>query len=100
MTTTTDHFTAWLSTSADVTDGVCDVAVLADTVVNYKGENEPVWESTGDPLFTAPTTVDTEDGDHADAQRQAERLLADAGWTLAGRWEAVDTGYVVTVERV
>jgi hypothetical protein len=93
--TTATHFTAWLTTTTSALDqDNADVVVLEDEEL-AEGE----WTSTGDPLFTAVTDVPAEDGDHGKAQREATDLLATAGWTTTGSWHAVDTGYVVTVER-
>lgn len=94
-----EHFTAWLTTDTSCLDQACaDVVVLRDEL---RGEpDDPnAWSSTGDPLFTATTTVDAKDGDQADAMREAEELLQAAGWELDGKWEPVTTGATVTVTR-
>jgi hypothetical protein len=101
---TATHFTAWLTVDTTCLTGpVCDVAVLQDEAVSYRadqdGTESPVWGSTGDPLFHADTTVDAKDGDHDDAIKQAKELLDNAGWTITGDWDTVDTGYIATVER-
>lgn len=83
-------FTAWLTTdrSATATDA-CDVVVLKDDSTDPED-----WEQ-----FHAITTVDARTGDHDDAIKQARDLLEDAGWHMVGKWNAVPTGYVITVER-
>jgi hypothetical protein len=93
------HFTAWLTTTRSELDGDdCDVTVLADDVAGWK-KGKPDWSSTGDLLFHALTGIDASDGDHDEAADRAEDLLAEAGWSTAGSWEATDTGYIITVER-
>lgn len=94
------HFTAWLSTDRSVLEGDdCDVVILADDASGYRDEDEtePIWSSTGSPLFHALTGIST-DGDPDEIEKRAEELLAEAGWRIVGRWDAVDTGMVVTVE--
>jgi hypothetical protein len=103
-TTTATHFTAWLVNDPScLTGDTCDITVLRDEPVTYRtgsdGQETPVWGSTGDPLLHADTTVDARDGDIAEAQREAEELLAASGWRVAGGWEATDNAYIVTVER-
>lgn len=101
MATTTDHFTAWLTTDASaVPNGNADISVLRDEVAGYKGDNFdiPVYESTGDPIFYVETDVNVHD-DHEGLIGKAEKALRDAGWTVSGAWDGVDTGYVVTVTR-
>ena len=100
---TDTHFTAWLTNDPSCLTGpVCDVTVLQDEAVSYRaaedGTETPVWGSTGDPLFQAVTTVEAKNGDHDDAISQAKDLLANAGWTVTGEWDAVGTGYIATVE--
>lgn len=91
----TSHYTAWLTTASSALDTACaDVVVLADE------ETSPgQWTSTGDPLMQATTTVSARDGNPAEAIREAEQLLVAAGWRIVGNWDAVPTGYTVTVER-
>ena len=96
---TTEHFTAWLTTDTTALDGACaDVVVLADTDNGYA--DAPVWESTGDPLTHAVTTVDAREGDPEDAIREAEDLLRASGWRVVGTWAGVPTGSIATVERI
>lgn len=79
-------YSAWLTTTTDCLDGdLIDVSVLHDT-------------AGGDPLFYATTTV-TVDGDHDDAQSEAEDLLTRAGWWPRGTWEPQSSGYTIAVER-
>jgi prevent-host-death family protein len=97
-----EHFTAWLTTDPTCMeqDQTCaDVLVLADELDGEDPGNPDHWTSTTDEHFKAMTTVDAVDGDHADAKREANELLEDAGWKLDGQWEGVDSGYVVTVVR-
>jgi Phd_YefM. len=86
-----EHFTAWVTTDPTA------VVVLADQ--NNGDDDTPRWESTGDPLMHAVTTVDAHDGSPDDAMREAMELLTAHGWQVSGEWEAVPTGYVVAVER-
>lgn len=93
------HYTAWLTTDPSCLDqGCADVVVLADEL---RGESDDrnAWSSTGDPLFSAVTTVDARDGDYQDAEREAEDLLTAAGWKVDGAWVAVPTGATATVTR-
>lgn len=46
-----------------------------------------------------PLDVDARDGDINDAIKEAERLMADAGWRTAGKWDAAPNAYFITVER-
>ncbi|MFE1543595.1 hypothetical protein ACFW61_24385 [Streptomyces microflavus] len=93
---TATHFTAWLTTTASALDqDNIDIVVLED---EQNDDND--WTSKGGPaLFTAITNVPAEDGDHGKAQDEAGDLLSDAGWTMVGGWDAIDSGYIVTVER-
>jgi prevent-host-death family protein len=94
-----EHFTAWITTDTSALDQACaDVVVLADELQGEPDDPNP-WSSTGEPLFSAATTVDAAEGDIEDAMREAEELLAAAGWTKASQWESVPTGCIVTVER-
>lgn len=86
-------FYAWVTTDPTCLDqGCADVVVLRD-------ENDVRPGETNEPLFTATTTVDAKDGDHEDAIREAVDLLEAGGWTLAGAWDAVPTGYLAAVTR-
>lgn len=92
-TMTPEHFYAWITTDTTCLDqGCADVVVLRD-------ENDVQPGETNEPLFTATTTVNAEDGDHEDAMREAAELLAAAGWRMEGAWEATDTGYIAAVTR-
>lgn len=96
---TMEHFTAWLTTDPGALDqGCADIVVLRDEL-RGEADDPNAWASTGDERFSAATTVDAKDGDHEDAQREAEELLEAAGWKLDGKWDATDTGYIVTVTR-
>ena len=103
---TARHFTAWLTTDPSCLVGEpSDVTVLEDEIGGYEIDqfgNEtdtPIWTSTTTEHMTAVTTVSARDGDHDDALTEAEALLRAAGWATVGDWEAVDTGYIITVER-
>lgn len=103
---TAAHFTAWLVNDTSALDQPnCDLTVLGDEISGYQpgedGEDTetPVWTSTGNNVYYGITSVSATDGDIDDAIRDAENLLAAAGWTTAGRWEAVDNAYLITVER-
>ena len=93
---TATHFTAWLTTTTSALDqDNIDLTVLEDEQL---GDTD--WTSKGGPaLFTAATNVPAEDGDHRKAQDEADDLLAEAGWSTTGTWDAVDSGYIITVER-
>lgn len=101
MTVATSHHTAWITTDASaVPNGNVDITVLRDEITGYKGDDFdiPVYESTGDPVFYAETDTSVRD-DHEGLTGKAEKALRDAGWTVTGSWDGVDTGYVATVER-
>jgi hypothetical protein len=97
---TAAHFTAWL-----VNDTTCldqpnmDITVLEDELISADPQDQRAWASKGDPIFHAVTTVDAAHGNIDDAIREAENLLAAAGWRTTGDWEAADTAYTVTIER-
>lgn len=94
-----EHFTAWLTTDTTCLDGdFADVVVLADELRGEPEDRDP-WTSTGNPLFQANTNVDARSGDADQATREAEDLLAEAGWTMDGDWEPVPTGCIATVTR-
>jgi hypothetical protein len=99
------HFTAWLVNDLSALDGNnCDVSVMADEAYIYAEDDEGIeevthWESTGEPIFQAVTDTDARTGDDEQAQREARKLLQDAGWEIVGDWEAVTTAYVVEVRR-
>ena len=98
----TEHFTAWITTDTSaLPHGRIDVSVLADEIAGYKGDqfDEPVYQSTGDPLYYAETDVDARDGEREGLIRKVEAMLRDADWTVSGPWEGVETGFVATVER-
>ncbi|WP_406501615.1 hypothetical protein OHA04_27775 [Streptomyces sp. NBC_01590] len=101
MTTATTHFTAWLGTNASVLDqDNMDVVVLEDELFGDPAEGATAWSCKGEEaLFTGITDTPAEDGDHKSAQREAEALLSDAGWSTVGEWDDVDTGYTITVVR-
>lgn len=87
------NFVAWLTTDITCLDqGCADVVVLRDEADVAPGEDN-------EPLFSAVTTVDARDGDHDDAIREAELLLARAGWRVNGTWEPVTTGCIAAVTR-
>ncbi len=97
------HFSAWLTTDLSALAGRnADITVLPDEIAGYRDEDEqvPEWMSTGDPVFHAETVCDAVEGDIADAMGQAEELLAEAGWRPVGDWSAIDSGMIVTVEKV
>lgn len=86
-------FVAWLTTDPTCLDqDNADVVVLRDEKDVAPGE-------TNEPLFSAVTSVPAKDGDHDDAIREAESLLADAGWRVTGDWEPVPTGCFAAVTR-
>ncbi|MGW1468474.1 hypothetical protein ACWCPT_29530 [Streptomyces sp. NPDC002308] len=97
---TATHFTAWLTTTPSALDqDNIDVVVLEDENIGGDGD-EANWACAGgDALYTGVTSVPAEDGDVTLATREAVDLLGTAGWDTVGSWEAVDTGYIVTVER-
>ena len=101
------HYTAFVTTDPTCLDGeYCDVVILTDEVMGWhnstdgdgKTTSKPIWESSGPQMYSAPTTVRT-DEDHDDAIKDAVGILATAGWHIVGQWEAIATGYCATVER-
>lgn len=101
-TTTVTHFTAWLVNDTSCLDQGCmDLTVLQDQLIGGDPEDERGWSTdTEQPqAFYAVTTVDAADGDIDTAQAEAKDLLEQAGWRLAGNWDATPNAYTVTVER-
>jgi hypothetical protein len=99
---TVRHFTAWLVSDTSALDQPnMDITVLEDTLVGENPEDDGAWSTDGSKpaAFYGITETDARDGDADEGIRQAERLLADAGWSTVGKWEAVDTGCIITVER-
>lgn len=99
-----EHFTAWITTDASALDNdLCDVVVFADEVIalgfDEDGNEAPVWASNGPRLYAATTSITPSEDRAEDLIAEAEQLLAEAGWTIEGTWEAVKTGYTATVTR-
>lgn len=101
MADTPTHYTAWLTTTPSALDQPeMDVTVLEDENTGGDGD-EANWNCQGGlPLYTGTTTVPAESGDWLKAQREAADLLREARWQTVGKWQAVDTGHVITVERI
>lgn len=101
MTTVTTHFTVWVCNDPSSLEGSnCDVEVKADKPLAYYDDEQRIsWESTGDPLLRAVTSVDARDGDIDQALREAKGMLEEAGWEITGKWEALADAYVAEVER-
>lgn len=100
--TATTHFTAWLVNDASALDtDFMDVTILEDQLIGGDPEDDRSWscDSSKPTAFQAVTEVNAKDGDVKDAISQAEDLMAEAGWSTVGNWEAVDNAYVVTVEQ-
>ncbi|WP_329126143.1 hypothetical protein [Streptomyces sp. NBC_01353] len=99
---TTTHFTAWLTTTTSALDqDNIDIVILEDELIGDPEAGDAAWACKGGiALFTGITNVPAEDGDHTKAKLEAEDLMRDAGWATVGAWDGVDTGYIVTVERV
>ena len=95
------HFTAWLVNARSCLDqDNMDVTVLEDELTGAENPDDPgdwATDGTKDPAFYAVTSVDARDGETDDAIREAEGLLAAAGWTVAGPWAGVDCGYIAVV---
>jgi hypothetical protein len=91
------HFTAWLTVDPTmVLNTNCDVLVLEDEWTGSDWTTRPGASES----FKAETSVPAEvRGDHDATQAEAENLLSEAGWTTAGEWEQIDSGYVISVER-
>ncbi|MET8746367.1 hypothetical protein [Streptomyces sp. NPDC004728] len=49
--------------------------------------------------LTLPVSLTEARDDHGKAMLAAETRLAELGWTIVGKWYAVDTGYTVKVRR-
>jgi hypothetical protein len=97
---TATHFTAWLVNDPSALDAdACDVTVIEDELIGGDPEDDGDWSSHGEEQFRAVTTVDARDGDIQDAIKEAEALLAAAGWSIVGEWDSADNAYTVTVER-
>jgi hypothetical protein len=98
---TATHFTAWVTTTTSALDqDNIDVTILEDEEIGDPEGGDGTWACKGgDALFYAITSVPAEDGDTAQALREAEELMRDAGWTTVGKWDDVDTGCIITVER-
>lgn len=100
------HFTAWITTDPSCLEGpYADVVVIEDEIFGYRlDENgdadhtKPLWESTGEWVFHAPTAIRYDD-DHDLMLKRAVEVLDTNGWSLTGHWEGVTTGYVATVIR-
>lgn len=84
------HFTARLTTDANrrPTDHIYVVVQEGETAADNLER------------FSADTTVLVGSYDLDRALSEAKQLLNNAGWRLAGTWIAVDSGYVVAVERL
>lgn len=95
------HYTAWLGTTPSALDqDNIDVVVLEDELFGDPAEGATAWSCKGEEaLYTGVTNIPADNGDHKTAQREAEELLAGAGWSTVGEWDDVDTGYTITVER-
>jgi len=95
MDQTQRRFTAWLTTDPiGLTTPYADVVVLQDEL---EADDPNAWASTGDPVFTANTTINAATGDPEDMERQAVELLTAAGWVIEGKWEGYTTGGYVRV---
>lgn len=97
------HFTAWLTNVSSCLSGnVMDVTVLEDTLIGSDPENHGHWatDSSKEQPFYAETTVPVEEDRVEDAMDQARDLLENAGWRIAGGWQATPNAYTVPVERV
>lgn len=84
-------YTAWITTEPSALQGpMCDVVILA---------NDEDGGSTGDPLWTALTTVPCAAAMRDDTEliRQAKDLLLAAGWHQDGEVEDSGSGYIVNV---
>lgn len=98
------NFVAALATQSDVVSGdYCDVSVLTATVINFREDNEgneiPEYGMDGGVAMDAIDTTVLTSGDDADALTDADRILAENGWTRTGDWEASDNAYYADVER-
>lgn len=97
------HFTAWLTNDSSCLSGdVMDVNVWEDMLIGGDSDDDGCWAtdpSKGTPFY-AETTVPVDGGRVEDAQDEARHLLENAGWRIAGEWQATPSAYIVTVERV
>jgi hypothetical protein len=98
---TVRHFTAWLVNDTSCLDQPnMDITILEDALIGDP-EDDGAWttDSSKPIAFHAITDTDARDGDIAEGIRQAEHLLANAGWSTVGSWDATDNAYTITVER-
>ncbi|MGW5353385.1 hypothetical protein ACWERV_23100 [Streptomyces sp. NPDC004031] len=102
------HFTAWITKDPQFleTDRM-DVLIMEDTVMvpqtTPDGRRIQIWETDGNMVFYAVTSVDAREGDVYDAMKEAELLMQQAGWRTVGPWGLVpeapnDHEYIATVE--
>jgi len=101
-----NHYTAWVTTDPSCLDGpFAVVVVLQDEIFGYRlddngdpDHNAPLWESTGEQMFSATTGVPhAADGDFI--LKNATGVLDNWNWTVTTEWQAVTTGYVATAVR-
>lgn len=96
-----EHFTAWITTDPSCLETeFADVVVLRDEL-RGEPDDPDAWSSTGDPLFSATTSIRADDDRDNDVVREARELLESAGWELTEDWTATGTGtgYIATVTR-
>ena len=95
------RYTAWIATSPSCLDSeYCEVVVLRDEAHGVTFDGEPVWESTTDEVFAARLSVRHDADDDDAVVQEALEILQEAGWWPdRDNVEAVDTGYIVTVEK-
>jgi len=96
------HYTAWLTTTPALLEGVyADVTVLLDDAAGFTvdadGNEIAAWTSIGDPVFYQVTDVRWDDPENA--VKAAENALDAAGWRITSSWEPVDSGHIAVVER-
>jgi hypothetical protein len=79
------------------------LGVQAGTLIHNEGPEVMVLDHQQDgsapevmPSTALPISLDA---DHNAMQGAAEIALKAAGWEIAGKWDAVDTGYAVKVRR-
>lgn len=100
------HFTVWVTTDPSCLEGpYTDVTVIEDEIFGYRLDDNgdpdhtrPLWESSGEWVFNAPTTI-RYNADHDVMLKHALEVLDTNGWIRDTPWQAVNSGYVATVIR-
>jgi hypothetical protein len=99
-------YTAAICTdSSTVAGDYCDVSVAADELVGYREDDDgnatPQYAMGSTVVLEAiETGVRVDDDDKLEkAEKAAEKILEDQGWTVTGPWKASDNAMYAQVER-